>query len=101
VDCKKQKRGAPFELLYLVLILLDRMKIKHLPDVLALHLKRFKWQEDQQTFTKLSYRVVFPFELRLFNTVDGSSESDQLYTLWAIVVHIGACVHFQALQDGR
>ena len=49
-----------------------RMKIKKLPNVLALHLKRFKVQEFQDKLKKvikLSYRVVFPFELRLFNTV--------------------------------
>lgn len=45
------------------------MKIKKLPNVLALHLKRFKYQERLQKYIKLSYRVVFPFELRLFNTV--------------------------------
>ena len=46
-----------------------RMRIKKLPQILALHLKRFKYVEQLQRFTKLSYRVVFPFELRLFNTV--------------------------------
>ena len=45
------------------------MRIKKLPQILALHLKRFKYVEQLQRFTKLSYRVVFPFELRLFNTV--------------------------------
>lgn len=65
------------------------MKVKQLPGVLALHLKRFKWQEDVQRFTKLSYRVVFPFELRLFDTVDSAPDPDRLYSLWAIVVHIG------------
>jgi ubiquitin carboxyl-terminal hydrolase 12/46 len=44
-----------------------RMKIKKLPNVLALHLKRFKFIDNM--FKKLSYRVVFPLELRLFNTV--------------------------------
>ena len=66
-----------------------RMKIKKLPNVLALHLKRFKYQEDLQRFMKLAYRVVFPFELRLFNTVDDAPNADRLYRLWAIVVHIG------------
>ncbi|KAH9973298.1 hypothetical protein BGW80DRAFT_1459189 [Lactifluus volemus] len=47
-----------------------RMKIKKLPNVLALHLKRFKYQEDLKKYIKLTYRVAFPFELRLFNTVD-------------------------------
>lgn len=67
-----------------------RMKIKKLPNILALHLKRFKYQEDVQRFMKLGYRVVFPFELRLFNTVDDAPNADRLYRLWAIVVHIGA-----------
>ena len=45
------------------------MRIKTLPRVLALHLKRFKFIERLQRHTKLSFRVVHPFELRLFNTV--------------------------------
>lgn len=66
-----------------------RMKIKRLPHVLALHLKRFKYQERLQKFIKLSYRVVFPLELRLFDTCDDTMDSDRLYSLFAIVVHIG------------
>ena len=66
-----------------------RMKIKKLPNILALHLKRFKYEESLQRHVKLTYRVVFPFELRLFNTADGVSNPDRLYELWAIVVHIG------------
>ncbi|KAG8853027.1 hypothetical protein FRC20_001334 [Serendipita sp. 405] len=69
-----------------------RMKVKRLPNILALHLKRFKYMEDQQRNVKLSYRVAFPFELRLFNTVDDAEDMDRLYELWAIVVHIGAYV---------
>lgn len=65
------------------------MKIKKLPNVLALHLKRFKYQEDVQRYIKLSYRVAFPFELRLFNTVDDAQDPDRLYELFAIVVHVG------------
>ncbi|KAF9055999.1 hypothetical protein BJ165DRAFT_1430173 [Panaeolus papilionaceus] len=67
-----------------------RMKIKKLPNVLALHLKRFKYQEDVGKYIKLTYRVAFPFELRLFNTVDELDEPDRLYDLFAIVVHIGS-----------
>ena len=48
---------------------LDRMRIKKLPRILALHLKRFKYLEVFKQYKKLSYRVVFPFELRLLNTV--------------------------------
>jgi len=45
------------------------MRIKKLPRILALHLKRFKYIEVFKQYKKLSYRVVFPFELRLLNTV--------------------------------
>ena len=68
------------------------MKIKKLPNVLALHLKRFKYlkyQDDAQRHIKLAYRVAFPRELRLFNTVDDADDPDRLYELFAIVVHIG------------
>lgn len=65
------------------------MKIKKLPNVLALHLKRFKFQEDVQKYIKLTYRVTFPFELRLFNTVDDLENADRLYELFGIVVHLG------------
>jgi ubiquitin C-terminal hydrolase len=68
---------------------LYRMKIKKLPNVLALHLKRFKYQEDLRKYIKLTYRVAFPFELRLFNTVDEVDDPDRLYELFGIVVHIG------------
>ncbi|KAL1923143.1 uncharacterized protein VTP21DRAFT_9519 [Calcarisporiella thermophila] len=70
-----------------------RMRIKSLPQVLALHLKRFKYEEKVQRFVKLSYRVVFPLELRLFNTSDDSVDSERLYELYAVVVHIGSGPH--------
>ena len=69
------------------------MKIKRLPNVLALHLKRFKYQEDVAKYIKLAYRVAFPLELRLFNTADDAVDPDRLYELFAIVVHIGKCVN--------
>ena len=70
-------------------LIINRMKIKKLPNVLALHLKRFKYQEDVGKYIKLAYRVAFPLELRLFNTVDDAQNPDRLYELFAIVVHIG------------
>ncbi|KAI9263101.1 hypothetical protein BDA99DRAFT_571830 [Phascolomyces articulosus] len=70
-----------------------RMKIKKLPNILALHLKRFKYQEQLQKYIKLTYRVVFPFELRLFNTCDETDDADRLYELWACVIHIGSGPH--------
>lgn len=46
-----------------------RMRVKRLPMILALHLKRFKYMEQFNRHIKVSHRVVFPLELRLFNTV--------------------------------
>ena len=66
-----------------------RMKIKKLPRILALHLKRFKYTEDLQRLQKLFHRVVFPYNLRLFNTTDDAEDPDRLYELYAVVVHIG------------
>lgn len=70
-----------------------RMKIKYAPDVLALHLKRFKWDERKQAYVKHACRVVFPMDLRLFNTTDEAEDPDKLYELFAIVVHIGSGSH--------
>ena len=58
-----------FFMLFVRFFFFVRMKVKKLPKILALHLKRFKYMEQLQRYAKLSYRVVFPFELRLFNTV--------------------------------
>lgn len=65
------------------------MKVKKLPNLLAVHLKRFKYHEQIQRYVKLSHRVVFPLELRLFNTSDDAENADRLYTLTSVVVHIG------------
>lgn len=46
------------------------MRVKKLPMILALHLKRFKYVEQYNRHIKVSHRVVFPLELRLFNTVN-------------------------------
>ena len=66
-----------------------RMKIKRLPKILALHLKRFKYTEDLQRLQKLFHTVVYPYHMRLFNTTDDAEDPDRLYELYAIVVHIG------------
>ncbi|CAK8697062.1 unnamed protein product [Clavelina lepadiformis] len=67
-----------------------QMRIKKLPMILALHLKRFKYCDTLNKYTKLTYRVVFPFELRLFNTTDDASNPERLYDLIAVVVHCGS-----------
>ena len=66
-----------------------RMRIKKLPKILALHLKRFKFVSNLNRFKKLTYRVVFPFELRLFNTTEDCPNGDQIYDLVSFVVHCG------------
>ncbi|XP_029443609.1 ubiquitin carboxyl-terminal hydrolase 46 isoform X2 [Rhinatrema bivittatum] len=67
-----------------------RMRVKRLPMILALHLKRFKYMEQLHRYTKLSYRVVFPLELRLFNTSSDAINLDRMYDLVAVVVHCGS-----------
>ena len=66
------------------------MRVKRLPNVLALHLKRFKYVEHLQRFKKLSYRIAFPLELKLTNTAETAAEPDRKYSLFAVVVHVGA-----------
>lgn len=66
-----------------------RMKIKRLPKVLTLHLKRFKYTEDFGRLQKLFHKVVYPYHLRLFNTTDDAEDPDRIYELYAVVVHIG------------
>lgn len=56
------------------------MKIKKTPRILVIHLKRFKY------LAKLSYRVVFPMELKLN---DIAVELDTEYSLFAVVIHVG------------
>ncbi|KAJ1626272.1 putative ubiquitin carboxyl-terminal hydrolase [Pavlovales sp. CCMP2436] len=50
-----------------------RLRIKRLPPVLALHLKRFKYIEQLGRYKKLAYRVVFPHELRVRGTLAKSA----------------------------
>lgn len=55
-----------------------RMRVKKLPMILSLHLKRFKYMEQYNRHIKVSHRVVFPLELRLFNTVSGHTRTCNL-----------------------
>ncbi|WFD20126.1 ubiquitinyl hydrolase 1 [Malassezia caprae] len=56
-----------------------RMKIKSSPNILALHLKRFRYDENINAYIKHACRVVFPLDLRLFNSSDESNNPDRLY----------------------
>ncbi|XP_016901789.1 ubiquitin carboxyl-terminal hydrolase 3 isoform X6 [Cucumis melo] len=64
-----------------------RMKIKKPPHILVIHLKRFKYIEQLGRYKKLLYRVVFPLELKLSNTME---DADSEYSLFAVVVHVGS-----------
>lgn len=65
-----------------------RMKIKKSPQILVIHLKRFKYMEQLSRYKKLSYRVVFPLELKLSSS--DAKDSDAEYSLFAVVVHVGS-----------
>ena len=65
------------------------MKIKRLPNILAVHLKRFKYQEDLERFSKLSDRVNFTESLGIFNTTELAENRDKIYKLCSIIIHIG------------
>mmetsp|Transcript_27988 Transcript_27988/g.46941 ORF Transcript_27988/g.46941 Transcript_27988/m.46941 type:complete len:439 (+) Transcript_27988:46-1362(+) len=67
-----------------------RIRVKKLPKILALHLKRFKFIEQLGRYKKLSYRVVFPLELKMCNTTDTAEDPDREYHLYAVVVHVGS-----------
>lgn len=66
-----------------------RMKVKTLPWMLALHLKRFKYSEETGRLNKMNDRVLYPDRLRIFNTTDDCEDQDRLYELFAVIVHIG------------
>jgi len=67
-----------------------RIKIQRLPPILVLHLKRFKYVEELSRYKKLTHRVSFPMELRLENITMDSRDVTLLYSLFAVVIHIGS-----------
>eukprot|EP00164_Ancoracysta_twista_P004672 GFYU01006317.1.p1 GENE.GFYU01006317.1~~GFYU01006317.1.p1 ORF type:complete len:403 (-),score=70.83 GFYU01006317.1:77-1285(-) len=67
-----------------------RMRIKKLPTMLILHLKRFKYIEQIQKYKKLNYKVVFPYNLKVCNTAEDVEQCDREYELFAIVIHVGS-----------
>uniref|UniRef100_A0A2K6RX53 ubiquitinyl hydrolase 1 n=1 Tax=Rhinopithecus roxellana TaxID=61622 RepID=A0A2K6RX53_RHIRO len=77
--------------------LLTLMKVK-LPMILALYLKKFKYMDQLHRYTKLSYQVVFPLKLHLFNTSGDTTNPDRMYDLVAVVVHCGRLIcHYIAI----
>lgn len=66
------------------------IRVKKLPMILVLQLKRFKYMEQYNRYIKVSHRVVFPLELRLFNTSKDAVNPERLYDLFAVVIHCGS-----------
>ncbi|KAI5964636.1 creB [Candida pseudojiufengensis] len=64
------------------------IKVKKLPEVLVINLKRFKYDEQIDKMVKLFDSISYPFKLRLFNTTDDFNRN-VLYDLYALVIHIG------------
>ncbi|KAL8342691.1 hypothetical protein RB601_004816 [Gaeumannomyces tritici] len=46
-------------------------------------------QEAEKRMKKLFHRVVYPYQLRMFNTTEEAADPDRVYELYAVVVHIG------------
>ncbi|CCE86502.1 Piso0_004997 [Millerozyma farinosa CBS 7064] len=73
------------------------IKMKKLPEVLVINLKRFKYDDKMDRMVKLFDSISYPFSLRLFNTATSSNDAGDsfrndhfsLYELYALVVHIG------------
>ena len=76
---------------------LKTIKLKSLPEILVINLKRFKYDEEFNKVVKLFDTISYPLKLRLFNTTTNSGKSEDgagdgnfsLYELYALVVHIG------------
>jgi len=66
-----------------------RMKVNKAPPILILHLKRFKFSEDEQRNTKLLHRVLYSKYLRLPVTTDECPTPEKLYELTSVIVHLG------------
>lgn len=95
VDYRKLKEGETSLLnegfALLMCFRQSSVKIKRAPNILALHLKRFKyiWNDSGVFMRKLSYRINFGSQLKLFNMSEDSETPDRLYELFAVLVHIG------------
>lgn len=70
-----------------------RTRVKKLPSILVLHLKRFQYLGQYNRPLKLSHRVVFPLELRLVDVSDDAVNPDRMYDLAAVVVHCGTGIN--------
>ena len=75
-----------------------RSTVTKWPQVICLHLKRFKFNEQIGQHLKLPYRIAFPMELR--------TPTNRLLTLFGVVIHVGSgpnSGHYKAIvkNEGR
>nr|CAG4708846.1 unnamed protein product [Naegleria fowleri] len=73
------------------------LKLKTLPYILTLHLKRFDYDLQTWTRIKLGNMVTFPFELDMTKYVTNQSGS-YIYDLFAVLIHSGSALggHYYA-----
>ncbi|CAM9024549.1 hypothetical protein WICANDRAFT_97047 [Wickerhamomyces anomalus NRRL Y-366-8] len=72
-----------------------KMGLRKLPKILALHLKRFKYSEEQQRNVKLFQKIKYPLYFKLESDIPAEKKEDGLkfYQLYGVVVHIGGGPH--------
>lgn len=72
-----------------------KMGIKKLPSVLALHLKRFEYSDEQKRMVKLFHKIKYPLYFRLESDIPAETPEEGLkhYELYGVVVHIGGGPH--------
>lgn len=59
-----------------------RSTVTKWPQILCLHLKRFKYDERIGQHRKLPYRIAYPMQLR--------TPTDQLMSLFGVIIHVGS-----------
>ena len=59
------------------------------PTILQLHLKRFQFDWQTETTTKLNHAVPFPLTLDLSSLLSTSDVNDGIYDLQSVIVHVG------------
>ena len=62
--------------------------LKQLPHILSLHLKRFKYSEEQKSNIKLFNKILYPLTLDVSSTFDTSVSKK--YELSGVVIHMGS-----------
>lgn len=70
------------------------LKLKQVGKMLVFHLKRFQYSAVSDSLLKLSYRLMFPLEIRLPSSVfhEAPPRDLPIYDLFAFVVHVGSSI---------